>query len=503
MKPILTAAQMREVDRITIEDLGVPARVLMETAGREVTTEILRHVPPGSRVGVVCGTGNNGGDGLVIARLLQRSMDVLTVIVGRRDALKSDALANLVALENVKGRVLLAEDEKGMDDAAMALRGCALVVDAVFGTGLNKEVRGLARSAIEWMNSMSCPVLAVDVPSGLNSDDANVMGAAVRATWTVALGELKRAHLLVPGAEHCGAVSVVDIGIPRHLAEELDGACRIVDVAALRELHQPRALGSHKGSSGHVGVVGGSPGMVGAAIMACTGALRGGAGRVTLIAREHGHPAQLPVEATVATSPAGGEVVVAVQHKMSALVIGPGLKPDDDGQKVLSAAIHSHLPLVLDAGAVVMLAGKAEVLKARSAPTVLTPHPAELAKLLGTDTATVQKDRIGAAHKAADLSGAVVINKGARTVIVDALGHSSICALGHPVLATGGTGDVLAGLVGAVLARGMDGYEAAQLAVGLHARAGELCAEAIGPQGVLATEIAHAIPRVFRELEAR
>jgi hydroxyethylthiazole kinase-like uncharacterized protein yjeF len=494
MTPLLTSVEMRAADAHAIGTLGLPGRVLMETAGRACAARVLDVLPKGGSVGVVCGTGNNGGDGLVIARVLHLAgIKVETVVLGPQSALTPDAAANQVSLLAAGGSVHHVADEAAASRAVEALRGVGVVVDAIFGTGLSRDVTGVAAAAITAMQTLG-PILAVDLPSGLHADTGRALGVAVKANWTVALGALKRAHALVPGADACGDITVVDVGIP----VPRDVPCQGYDASDARGWHHPRALGAHKGSAGHVLVVGGSPGMSGAAHLASLGALRAGAGRVTVL--KLGDVSTPPEVTTAVVTPEGLEALVS-QQRIQALVVGCGLSTADDGKKWLEAALATMLPAVLDAGALTLLGTDLARLRARSSATVLTPHPAELARLLGLSVSDVMGDRVAHALRAATESGAVTIHKGARSVVADRA-HAWVCLPGHPVLATGGTGDVLAGVVGALLAKGLGALDAARLGVLLHARAGELLAASQGPEGGLATEVAAHIPHVLAQLEA-
>ncbi|MBI5496986.1 MAG: NAD(P)H-hydrate dehydratase [Deltaproteobacteria bacterium] len=495
MIPLLTSDEMRAADERTIRG-GVPARVLMESAGRACADEVMAHCRPGDVVGIVCGTGNNGGDGLVVARLLHRAgWRAWLLVVGGEDELKADPRAMLESARVAGVPLRFAPDEAAVHAEAAALRDCTLVVDALFGTGLARAVTGRFSAAIAAVNAAPA-VLAVDLPSGVHTDTGVSLGCSVHARWTVALAALKRAHALVPGADRCGEVSVVDIGIP--VPPEVP--CQGFGGVDARRWHKPRAMGAHKGSAGHVLVVGGSMGMTGAAVLAARGALRGGAGRVTALRLPGAEAPHAPEVTTVMLDPAALGAWV-VQHRIPALVVGPGLAVDERGREWLTAALAAGTPCVLDAGALALLGTDLGALAGRGG-LVLTPHPAELARLLGCSTESVMADRVGSACRAAETAGAVVIHKGARSVVALPGGRSRVCLGGHPVLATGGTGDVLAGMVGALLGRGLTAEDAASLGVFLHARAGELCAAALGPEGVLASEIADRVPAVFRELES-
>lgn len=501
MKPALTAQQMQQADRHAIAHLGIPGRVLMETAGRACADAVRRLVAPGARVRVVCGVGNNGGDGLVVARTLALwSIPVDVLMVGKQDRLTADAAANLHSALQLGLEAHWAATDEELTRIWDSFPECSVVVDALFGTGLARSVEGAAAGAVALMNEHG-RVLAVDVPSGVHADTGVSLGNAVRAQWTVALGCLKRAHVLVPGADMCGEVTLAEIGIPA--PEPGAGVCQAFVLADLSGLHIRRKLGAHKGTEGHVVVVGGSPGMAGAAMLACRGALRSGAGRVSW-AREAEAPdltAMLPEVTSEPRTPEQLGLTVKAS-RVTALVVGPGLQTGERGDLWLNAVLAIALPVVVDAGALTLVAGQLGRLSRHvGGSLVLTPHPAELARLLGMTTAEVQADRVASACAAAQQANAVVVHKGARTVVAAPDGRSAVCLNGHPVMAAGGNGDVLAGMVGALLARGLDAWDAALLGVALHARAGERIAASVGPQGALPSELADQVPAAVAELE--
>lgn len=490
MQPLLTAAEMRELDRLTIEDIGIPAAVLMEHAGRAVADVVARR--PG-RVAVLCGTGNNGGDGFACARWLrERGVDA-RVWLARGRPRSDEAKLHLAAYEKLGGPV--AE----IVDADAAVAGAAAIVDALLGTGLEKPVAPPFDVIIAAINRAAAWKVAVDVPSGLSSDDGRTLGAAVRADVTVTLAARKLGLVTHPGSDLAGEVIVADIGIPARLAKARAFLPGDADMAALVPR---RAPGAHKGTSGHALVLAGSLGKLGAALLCAQGALRGGAGLVTLSVppvAESGVLGRVPEAMLSPFDPEAADApsrLAALVAGKRSVVIGPGMPVSAAAAAFVRHVAGSvELPVVLDADALNQLA-----LGPLSGPRVLTPHPGEAARLLGVDTAVVQSDRVAAARRLAAATSAVVVLKGARTVVAAPDGTVTINPTGNPGLGTGGTGDVLAGLVGALLAQRLAPLDAARLAVYLHGRAADLLAAELGQVGLLAGDVAAALPRAFESL---
>ncbi|HYN43911.1 MAG TPA: NAD(P)H-hydrate epimerase, partial [Thermoanaerobaculia bacterium] len=410
---VLGAAEAREADARTIA-AGTPGIVLMERASEAVARECVRAIEAsplrGERVVLLCGTGNNGGDGFGAARLLRRSPftgEVVVLLVGVREKVSGDAAEMLRRFENDGGTVL----EVGGGEGLEPLRGATLVVDALFGTGLSRPVEetGLHALAVRLASSRRAFVVAVDVPSGLDSGSGRSDVPHVRADLTVTFGFPKLAHLLLPAAGSCGRVVVADIGL---LPDEGDG--RFPEAVTARDVapfFPPRPAAAHKGTFGTLGIVGGAWGMAGAAALAARSAFRCGAGKVVVVAQEASRAAihALVAEATTAA--------LFVPAGLTALAVGPGLGTSPASRALLDAALDSALPGVLDADALNLLTGRPELLRGRSVPTVLTPHPGEAARLLGVTTAAIADDVEGAAGRLAERSGAAVILKGFRSVV--------------------------------------------------------------------------------------
>jgi len=493
---VFGAAEARATDERTIA-AGTSGVVLMERAAEAVARECVRAAAAapgrGERVVVLCGTGNNGGDGLAAARLLRRSPVVGAVevlLVGTRERLAGDAAEMLRRLEAEGGRAAAV----GSADALEPLRGATLVVDALFGTGLSRPLdeAGLPARAVRLASSGRAFVVAVDVPSGLDPGSRRAEGPHVRADLTVTFGFPKLAQLLLPAAGACGRVVVADIGLlPPEGDPSAPEAVTARDVAAL---FAPRAAAAHKGTYGTLGVVGGAWGMAGAAALAARAAFRSGAGKVVVVADERSRVAvhALVAEATTAaTLPAEG---------LTALAVGPGLGTSEASRALLASALAAGLPTVLDADALNLLAGRPETLAARRGATVLTPHPGEASRLLGLTSAAVVADPEAAALRLAERSGAVVVLKGFRSVVAGPDGRVRRVLSGNPGMASGGAGDVLTGMVGALLARGLSARDAAEAAGYLHGLSGDLARERVGEEALVASDLVDGLSGAFRSV---
>ncbi len=497
MKPLLDREGSRAFDRRIIE-AGVPGLILMENAGRGAADQLMRRMSDRlDRVVVIGGTGQNGGDAWVIARrLVTRGFAPRALLAGARDAVKGDAEANLRALEAVGVRVEPLDGSLAGLDAA--LERATLVVDGLFGTGLDRPIEGWRAALVARLGASGAPVFAIDLPSGVDANTGAVLGVAAQAKLTVTFAAHKRGLWQMPGRGLAGEIVCVDIGVPGPSAR--DGLLEASDAA--RWLPR-RAVDAHKGSAGHVLVVAGSPGKTGAALLTGQAALRGGAGLVTLAARGAAREAldrkvvELMTSALSETAEDARAEALALAQGKRAAALGPGLGLDDDG-KALAVALARELPVpaVIDADALSAIAEAGpERLREAAAARVLTPHPGEAARLLGVATEEVQRDRYAAARRIAERTGQVVVLKGAGTVIADSSGRAAVCPLGTPALGVAGTGDVLTGVIAAALASVETTFEAACAAVVLHAKAGELAARS--DRGLLAHEVADRLPRAL------
>lgn len=482
------AAQVRELDRIAIERYGIAGATLMTRAGGAAFNVLRARWPHAQRIAVVCGVGNNGGDGFVLARLAHEAgVEVCVLQVGDAGRVGGDALAARNALLK-QGRRIEAFTPQ-------ALLGAEVIVDALLGTGLDREVDGAWAAAIQAINRHGAPVLALDVPSGLHADSGRVLGAAIRAHATVNFIGLKQGLFTADGPDHCGALLFDDLGVPAQLFDALPAAALRIRLDNLPPL-PPRPRNAHKGLYGHVLVIGGEHGMAGAAHLAAEAAARVGAGRVSVATRT-AHTLSL-----TAARPEllcyGVEYAAQVQPLLqtaSVAVIGPGLGRGAWAVELCAAAFDSRLSLVVDADALTLLAGE----PLRRDNWVLTPHPGEAARLLGCSTTDVQADRFQAVQELQRRYGGVAILKGAGTLIQTADGPVSLCDAGNPGMASAGMGDVLAGVIGGLLAQGQPPAQAARLGVCLHALAGDRAAVREGERGLLAGDLFPHLRRLVNQ----
>ena len=512
---ILTGEQMRAADRHAIDVLGIPSLDLMEAAGAGIADELLRRMPDlkTRTVTVVCGKGNNGGDGLVIARhLATAGVQVQAIVLAEPSALSEDALANFDRAREESLDLQCAADELGWERCLEKIPASALVVDALLGTGIRGAVRGLTGRAIQDLTRRGFDIVAVDLPSGLDADSHQVLGPAIAARATYTLCRPKPALIFEPAARLAGEWRAIPIGIPDELVTLQQSKMIWQDAASVRGLLPARALDAHKGRFGHVLVVAGSPGRAGAAVLSARGALRGGAGLVT-VACPASIRAEIAVQqAEMMTEPllessegwlsAGSAARVQdLLGQRDTLAIGPGLGTEAETAKAVRLlAVSARRGTVIDADGLNALAVDSESLLAlrdAAAPRILTPHPGEAARLLGVTTREIQADRLAAARNLAERSGAVVILKGNRTLIAKTNGAVAVNTSGNPGMATAGSGDVLTGLLAALLARGLEPYDAARLGVFLHGDAGDRAAHRLGQDAMTASDVLADLPAAF------
>lgn len=497
MQPVVTAAEMRELDRATMEEIGIPAFTLMETAGRAVAEAAIDMLDDArGPVAVVCGFGNNGGDGFVAARVLKsHGIDAVVYLAAERDAIHGAAAEHLAVLEKAGGVVLPIGTPALLDTVEAEIVDAALVIDALFGVGLTRPIEGHLADVVHAM-LLAPRVLAVDIPSGLHADTGRALGACVSAERTVTMAALKIALVSAPGFARCGEVEIADIGVPPQLIAATGIKAGLVDRSDVAHWLPHAQLLDHKGKRGHALVVAGSPGMRGAGRLAATAALRAGAGLVTLAA-----DGDLAAPDSVMTRRLDG--ALGSLERFDAVIIGPGLGTDAVARGRVDEVLASELPAVLDADALNLLAGDAGAIARASGPVIITPHPAEAARLLGTAVPEVEADRLAAARALAARTRAVVVLKGARTIVCDGtIGdeHCSINPTGGPALATAGTGDVLAGTIGALLAQGVSAADAARAGVYVHGAAGDALTAVHGTRGVVSSDLPVAIAAAIAAL---
>jgi len=509
---VVTAAEMRALDQWTIAN-DTPGHVLMAKAGRGAV-QVLRPLLRKRRgpVVIVCGRGNNGGDGLVMARHLSRTRTVEVWLLAPAEEFRGDAAQMLAAWRGSGGRTRVLADAASVRTLAAHLPKAAGIVDAMFGTGLNAPVAGRAAQVVAAINAAEPPVLAVDIASGLCADTGRPLGEAIQATATATFGYLKVGHCLYPGVELSGAVRVVDIGIPDSARDAIGPAGRLLEAPELGAHLPRRPRASHKGIFGHVLVLGGSRGKLGAGLLAAEGVARAGAGLTTLLVPESLQPqaegrvaelmtASMPDEEGMFAAPSDAQIRALLADR-AAVVCGPGLGLGPGPTAFVAAVLRAAVaPVVLDADGLGAVVGTT-MFRRRRQETIITPHPGEMSRLAGIETTAVQADRVGVARRFAAAEGVVCVLKGARTVIAAPDGRFAVCPTGNPGLASGGTGDVLAGIVGGLLSQGLAPFEAAGLAVYAHGLAADRLAERTGEVGMLARDVLTELPRTLASIQA-
>lgn len=514
---LVTASQMQQMDAQTINSFGIPGLVLMENAGRGSVDFLLESFQDiaSQRVAVMAGRGNNGGDGFVIARyLLEKGINVTVFLLASAKKVTGDALSNLEWFEtlckekNINGLIEI-PDEAAFAANRARIAHHTLFVDAILGTGLNSDVRGFFKDAIELMNASLAPVFSVDIPSGLNSDTGSPMGIAVRADYTATFAFAKAGHVLYPGNTYTGQLKVIDIGIPRFISEKEQIALEVITPQKVAANFPARDTNAHKGSFGHLLVVAGSTGKTGAAALCANAAMRSGTGLVTLGTPESLNPVLEPMVIEPMTIPlpdtgngtlsaAGLKTILELVSERQALAVGPGI-----GTAAETADLVKHIvqkcpvPMVLDADALNCIADDPSILKKKTSPAILTPHPGEMARLADCATSQVQNDRIGSARAFADRHDSILVLKGAQTIVALPDGMVFICPTGNPGMATGGSGDVLTGMIGGFLAQGFAPEDAAVCGVYLHGLCGDILAKKTGSFGFLASDIMNTIPEAI------
>jgi ADP-dependent NAD(P)H-hydrate dehydratase / NAD(P)H-hydrate epimerase len=512
---LVTAKEMQQMDRSTIESFGIPGRVLMENAGRGAARFLLEHFSDlhSKRIGVIAGRGNNGGDGFVIARYLaQGGFAVKVYLLAASNIVKGDAAANLGLLKPLKIPVIEIPDENSFLSNQSDMVNLDIWIDAILGTGLRTDVKGYFQSVIDFINSLKKPVFAVDIPSGLDSDTGQPCGTCIRANATATFGFAKTGHITYPGASYTGVLQIVDIGIPPHIVESVKPKQYLLTKNHIKSYLTPRVETAHKGTAGHLLVVAGSPGKTGAASMTSMSALRAGAGLVTLAIGQSLNPVLETQMLEAMTEPLpesrggtlGESAFDAIQNLMpgkKCIAIGPGLGQSPGTGKLLRNIIEkSQIPVVLDADGINNMIGQERILKNARVPIILTPHPGEMARFLDVNIGKVQQDRINCARNVAvDLHVHVVL-KGARTVIAHPDGRIFINATGNAGMSAGGMGDVLTGIIGAQIVQGLSPEAAALTGVYLHGAAADSLTQAIGPYGYLASEVMNAIPGEIKKI---
>lgn len=484
---LYTVAQVRALERAAVERLGIPGYVLMQRAAFAAFNFLRRRWPDAQRIVVVCGSGNNGGDGYALARLVREAGLNVQVLGLAPPQAGSEAAQALADWRAVGGDVLAADAVWPQAD---------LYVDALFGIGLSRPLDGQARAWVERINACARLVLALDVPSGVNADSGDVPGAAVRADATLSFIARKRGLYTGAATGFAGNTALDTLGLLMEMYTNSPGDARLLDTADLRGWLPPRPRDAHKGAFGHVLAIGGDIGMGGAIRLTGEGALRVGAGLVSVATQaDHITAVNAARPELMAHAVEGIQELQALLERASVVAIGPGLGQRAWGHALWRTTIVAGKPLVLDADGLNLLARERLDLPAQ---TVLTPHPGEAARLLDTDTQTIARDRFAAVRELAKRHHAIVVLKGAGSLIANPQGDVAVCAWGNPGMATGGMGDVLTGVIAGLLAQGLDAWRAAQLGVALHAQAGDAAADA-GEAGLIASDLFEPLRRLRNE----
>jgi ADP-dependent NAD(P)H-hydrate dehydratase / NAD(P)H-hydrate epimerase len=514
---VLNSAQMREADRLTIEEIGIPSLVLMENAGRQVVAAIesVHGELLEGRVAVLCGRGNNGGDGFVVARtLIQRGVDVAVFLFGLVSEVRGDARVNLEILGRLGLTIVEIADSQAWELHTSEIGHCTLIVDAIFGTGLNAPLTGLLETVVADVNGAGIPIVAVDLPSGLSADSHEPIGDSIEAGMTVTLAAPKLSLVLPPAETRAGDIVIADIGIPGHVIEQLDGPrVELLTRSGMRELITPRAADSHKGDYGHVLVIAGSRGKTGAAHLSGVGALHSGAGLVTIATPQCCQQTvamMAPEYMTESIDETADGLDPAVVDRVlelgrDVIAIGPGLgRAENTAEFVRTLFDRATTPLVVDADALNAFASDPDRLRGREGrDVIITPHPGEMARLVGMSTDEVQNSRLEIARNFAVSQHVYVILKGHRTLIATPDEKVFVNPTGNAGMATGGTGDVLTGMIAAWLAQLLDAEAACKLAVYLHGMAGDLTEADEGEVSMTAGDLVRHLGDALLELTAR
>lgn len=514
---VVTAQEMREIDRKAITEFKIPGIVLMENAGLQVAQAVKEKLPGinGRTVTVFAGKGNNGGDGLVAARhLFNMGADVKVLLLDSPEKITGDAAVNLEIWKKIGQKVYTVTQKDDFNAVRLFLVKTDIVIDAIYGTGFKGTVREYAGRIIEAINACEKPVIAVDIPSGVEADTGSVNGPCIRASLTVTFGLPKVGLLLEPGSGHAGELRVVDISLPGSLLGDDRIKCNLANENLVRGWLPFRPSCSHKGDYGRVLVVSGSRGMAGSSCLAAEAAARAGAGLVTLVVPEGVYEpvASKLTEVMVAPVAQTGEgtlsrealpVIRGMMERADVVALGPGLSTNPETVEVVRKIIsHSRIPAVLDADGLNAFIGHTDLFKKVKKSLVLTPHPGEMARLTGLSVEMVQLNRLHEARTWSSNWGAVLVLKGYRTIVASPDGTAYINTTGNPGMATGGSGDVLTGIIAGLLAQGMEAVTAAAAGVYLHGAAGDVAAREKGMMGLIAGDLLSALPGVTRALES-
>lgn len=519
MIPLVTGETMATIDRRAIVECGIPGSELMENAGREGANFILHHFDSegcsrkNTRIAVVSGKGNNGGDGFVVSRfLMEAGLAVTHFAAVDTQELSPEVREKAELFMKEGGEVRTIFDRESLSLFADYGEKCDSIVDALFGTGLRREVLGLYRDIIKTINSLEVTVFSLDIPSGISATSGKILGEAVYADYTLTFAFLKQGQVLFPGSSHCGEIHRVDIGIPEKAFSETYFDCFKITAKSVSRMLPVRANDFHKGKAGKTYIVGGSRGMTGAVVMSSEGALAAGSGLIYAVIPESLNPIleiKLTEEMTCPVedgglgvhSPEGAREVTSLITKADSVALGPGLSMEDRAGKFLFTLIPEiKKPLVIDADGLNWIARRKELLKGLSCHTVVTPHEMEMSRLLGTSLEDVKNDRIGSARAFATTWGVTTVLKGFRTVIALPEGTVYLNPTGNPYMATGGMGDVLTGIIASLLGQGLSPENAAVAGVYLHGLTGDIIQENFPHSPIAPRHIVSYYPEAIRRI---
>ena len=512
---LLTSAEMREIDNHTIEVLGIPGIVLMENAARGVCEVIYDRVR-GSSALVVCGKGNNGGDGLAVARnLYNMGYDVEVILTAPVEELKGDAKKNAEILSALPVPVHVVDSTEKLFELYTFAKECDFIVDGLFGTGLSKPLSGFYAELVDFINRLNKTVISIDIPSGLSADTGQVIGPHVKADYTVTFAFPKVAHVMPPACYSVGEVFVVDISIPEDVPNLLGPDRFLLTVDEVAFTYPIREIMSHKYTYGHVAVIGGSKGKTGAPVMAAQAALRSGAGLVTTIVPSSLNEIFENKLTEVMTIPVEDDgkgflgidsleelLSVVEKGKFSSVVLGPGLGNSPETYELVREFVKEcKLPMVIDADGINGLSESPEILKLKEEPVILTPHIGEFSRISGLSKEEILKDLTKVASDFSVHFGVTLVLKSGRTVISTPSGKTYVNVIGNPGMATAGTGDVLAGVVGALVGMGIESEDSAKFGVYLHSLAGDIASKELSQESLVATDLINYLPRAVQKVK--
>ncbi|MCT4619262.1 MAG: NAD(P)H-hydrate dehydratase [Marinisporobacter sp.] len=515
---IVNGEQIKELDRLAVDEFCIPGILLMEHAGVAITEEVLKSVEKrkNKEVTIVCGLGNNGGDGFVAARhLFHKGIPVKVFITGNPAEIKGDAKINYDIIHKLNIDIQILIGVNNLKKFSDAVKSCRVIVDGIFGTGLKREVDGLIGEIIQTINESGKKVISIDIPSGIGANDGAVYGTAVKADKTVVLALPKIGNLSYPGVDYVGEMILKDIGIPKKAIEKMQFNRNLITEDMVREIMPVRKRDTHKGSYGKAYIVAGSTGMTGAAILSCESALRSGAGLIKMPVPQSLNTIMETRLTEVITVPlpefkrgvvgiSDIEKILKTMEESNVIAVGPGSGRSRELEELLRNMLeHTSTPMVLDADALNALANRKEFLKLIKSQTVMTPHVGEMARLTGLEIDYINNNRIEVATDFAKKWNVVVILKGARTVVAGPKGEIFINITGNPGMATAGSGDVLTGIVTGLVAQGIDPLKAAAAAVYIHGTAGDLAAKKVGEYGLVASDIVKEVPFAIKEIVGR